>query len=215
MLKGVAEGVLIRIDDFEKDIEDLKRRLETTSFFTRGTDFLLLAKDKEYYKSIEKILEEYGHNLYLIKRVGKKEEKKKIRETIILKEKIHGGQRIEVEGNILFLGDLNHGAELVATGDIYIMGKARGNIHAGSSGDNSREIIALGMEVSHFKIGDLLAQNSCEENIESLARAYVVDRNIVIEEFKTKNKIQEEDGFVPMNKRSLSSYFSFFKKTKI
>ncbi len=212
MLKGVAEGVLISIDDFEKDIEELKRRLETTSFFTEGTDFLLLAEDKSYYKEIEEILDNYGHNLYLIKRTSKKEEKEKIRETVILKEKIHSGQRVEIDGNILFLGDLSHGAELVATGDIYIMGKARGNIHAGSKTDKSREIIAMGMEVSHLKIGDILAQNSTEESIDSLARAYVADKNIVIEELKVKNKIYSDKD--SNEKKAISSYFSFFKKSK-
>jgi septum site-determining protein MinC len=213
MLKGVGEGILITIKDFEKDLKDLKKRLEITSFFTQGTDFLLLEKDKKYYKSLEKLLEEYGHSLYLIKRTVKKEEKEKIKETIILKKKIHSGQKVEVDGNVLLLGDLNYGAELIATGDIYIIGKARGNIHAGSTGDNSRVIIALGMEVSHLKIGDLLAQNSSYENINTPARAYTVDKNIVIEELKIKSEIYENEVFESREKKSISSYFSFFKRS--
>jgi septum site-determining protein MinC len=214
MLKGVNEGILVTINDFEKDLKELEKKLEKTSFFTQGTDFLLLAKDKKYYKQLEKLLEGHGHNLYLTKRTTKKEEKVKTKETIILKKKIHSGQKVEIDGNVLLLGDLNYGAELVATGDVYIIGKARGNIHAGSSGDNSRVIIALGMEVSHLKIGDLIAQNSSCENIKTPARAYAVGKNIAIEELRIKSEIYESEIYESERKKSISSYFCLFKRSK-
>src|SRR5699024_6421528 len=44
---------------------------------------------------------------------------------------VRSGQVLEVTGNLLLIGDVNPGGKVVATGNIYIMGRLYGIAHAG------------------------------------------------------------------------------------
>ena len=46
-------------------------------------------------------------------------------------------------GNIVVVGDVNPGTELVATGDIVVFGRLLGVAHAGAQGDNEAKVYAL------------------------------------------------------------------------
>jgi septum site-determining protein MinC len=54
--------------------------------------------------------------------------------SIIVSHTVRSGQRIECEGDIAVLGDVNPGAELIAGGSIVVMGTLRGLAHAGATG---------------------------------------------------------------------------------
>src|SRR5699024_12168663 len=46
---------------------------------------------------------------------------------------VRSGQVVDIEGDVLLIGDVNPGGTLQATGDIYILGKFYGIAHAGSN----------------------------------------------------------------------------------
>ena len=63
--------------------------------------------------------------------------------SIFLYNTIRSGQRIEVDGDITVIGDVNDGAEVFATGSIVVMGALRGLVHAGSDGSNNAVVSAV------------------------------------------------------------------------
>lgn len=69
MLKGSKEGILINVENLEDDLKELKEKLVNTNFFKKNTDFIIYEKDKLHYKDFYTLLNEYGHNLYLVKKV--------------------------------------------------------------------------------------------------------------------------------------------------
>ncbi|TDT69763.1 septum site-determining protein MinC [Hypnocyclicus thermotrophus] len=154
MLKYLKDGILIKIEDYEKNILDLKENIEK-NFFDVETDFLLERKNKKYYKDIYNILNEKGHFLYLIKDITPQIIYKKVQ---IIEKKIHSGQKIEIDGDVILLGDLNIGAELIATGSVFIFGKAKGFIHAGSKGNNKAIVVANEINLNHIKIANIMAK---------------------------------------------------------
>lgn len=70
---------------------------------------------------------------------------------------VRGGQSLQHVGNIVIAGDVNPGAELVATGDILVFGSLRGVAHAGAQGDRSARVYALRLEPTQLRIATCIA----------------------------------------------------------
>ena len=54
---------------------------------------------------------------------------------LYLRQTVRSGQSIRHDGTIVICGDVNPGAEVIATGDIIVFGTLRGVAHAGAAGD--------------------------------------------------------------------------------
>ena len=70
---------------------------------------------------------------------------------------LRSGTRVEFAGNVVVLGDVNPGAEVVAEGNILVWGRARGLIHAGAGGDASACVCGLDLSAAQIRIGDAAA----------------------------------------------------------
>ena len=70
---------------------------------------------------------------------------------------LRGGQTLQQFGAIVVVGDVNPGAELVATGDIVVFGSLRGTAHAGAQGDTSARVYALELQPTQLRIATCIA----------------------------------------------------------
>ncbi len=70
---------------------------------------------------------------------------------------LRGGQVLHHTGNIVVVGDVNPGAELVATGDIVVFGRLAGIAHAGAGGDEKARIYALELAATQLRIATFIA----------------------------------------------------------
>ncbi|TAM61151.1 septum site-determining protein MinC [bacterium] len=70
---------------------------------------------------------------------------------------LRGGQALRRHGSIVVLGDVNPGAELIATGDIVVIGALRGIAHAGAQGDVGACVFALDLSPTQLRIGPHIA----------------------------------------------------------
>ncbi|MFQ6039671.1 MAG: septum site-determining protein MinC [Candidatus Poribacteria bacterium] len=105
----------------------------------------------------------------------------------IIRQTLRSGQRKEFwEGNLVVLGDVNPGAEVIASKDIIVLGALRGVAHAGALGDISAVIIALNLIPTQLRIGHLVSRPPGERNrnerIIEIAR--VDGEMIIVEEYK-------------------------------
>jgi len=73
---------------------------------------------------------------------------------------LRSGQRIETEHSIIILGDVNSGAEIVAGGDIIVLGALRGVAHAGAFDESGggRIIFAHHLEPTQLRIGTVITR---------------------------------------------------------
>ncbi|HVA37537.1 MAG TPA: septum site-determining protein MinC [Candidatus Dormibacteraeota bacterium] len=78
-------------------------------------------------------------------------------ETVLHRGTLRGGQAIRHRGSIVVLGDVNPGSELVATGDIVVIGALRGVAHAGAQGDAAACVFALDLSPTQLRIGSHIA----------------------------------------------------------
>lgn len=76
--------------------------------------------------------------------------------TVIVRRTIRTGQKLKYEGNLVLVGDVNPGGEIIADGDIIVFGKLRGIAHAGANGNRSATITAIELNPLQIKIADLI-----------------------------------------------------------
>ena len=101
---------------------------------------------------------------------------------------VRSGQRIEYEGSIVVLGDVNGGAEIIAGDNIVILGVLRGLAHAGASGNKKAIIASASIECKQIRIADIIKEMEEEKdeegNIISMSRktyAYVDEDKLILE----------------------------------
>ncbi|HZV76590.1 MAG TPA: septum site-determining protein MinC [Candidatus Babeliales bacterium] len=70
---------------------------------------------------------------------------------------LRGGQALHHTGNIVVVGDVNPGAELIATGDVLVFGRLAGTAHAGAQGDEAAHIYALDLAATQLRIATFIA----------------------------------------------------------
>ncbi len=101
-----------------------------------------------------------------------------------IEEHLDLGQRIEYEGSLVILGDVNGGAEVIAGENIVILGILRGLAHAGAKGNKEAIIACSSIEAPQIRISNIIKERSKEEVQErSIKTSAYVDENgeIIIE----------------------------------
>lgn len=97
---------------------------------------------------------------------------------------LRSGQLLESDTSIIVIGDVNPGANIVAKGNIVILGSLKGNAYAGANGDENCFVAALKMSPMQIRIADTIAR--CPDNQEKSKDlepkiAFLSDNNICIE----------------------------------
>lgn len=103
---------------------------------------------------------------------------------LAVRKNVRSGQKISYDGTLIVFGDVNAGAELVATGHILVLGTLRGVAHAGCQGNKQAIVYATNLCSLQLRIADLIARapdgESNERHVPELAR--IIDNYLVIEE---------------------------------
>ena len=102
---------------------------------------------------------------------------------------LRSGQKIESEHSIIVVGDVNSGAEVIAGGDVIILGTLRGIAHAGAYDESGggRVIFSLNLRPTQLRIGLVISRGSGAEDAESTPRGGLpevarVDGNMIVVE---------------------------------
>ncbi len=169
-IRGITLPVIaIRIKD-SKDLETLKEEIrgKVRGKLFQGSYFIIEnAEDlpQDWIRELEDFFKEL--NLESIKRIstgGRKEAEKKDR-LLIVDRPLRSGQKVEHGGDVLVLGDVNKDAQVVAVGNIIIMGALRGIAIAGALGDENAVVVALKMEPQQIRIGKKIAISEDSERV--------------------------------------------------
>ena len=103
-------------------------------------------------------------------------------ETIYHKGSLRSGQKIEVEGSVVIIGDVNSGAEVIAGDNIVIIGTLRGLAHAGAKGNKEAIIAVSTLDAVQLRISNIVKEiDKEEEKIYEHVYIYVKDDQIIIE----------------------------------
>lgn len=103
-------------------------------------------------------------------------------ETKFHKGSIRSGQKIEFEGSLVIIGDVNAGAEVIAGENIVVLGNLRGLAHAGAKGNKDAVIEASEIDAVQIRIADKVKEIEREEG--------------EIHKIKTSAYINDEDELI-------------------
>ncbi|AWN23057.1 septum site-determining protein MinC [Deinococcus irradiatisoli] len=78
--------------------------------------------------------------------------------TVVLPNSVRAGFRGEYGGSVVVLGDVNPGSELVAGGDVIVLGALRGVVHAGADGRESAIVWARPIASAQIRIAGAVAR---------------------------------------------------------
>ncbi|GGL99710.1 septum site-determining protein MinC [Deinococcus aerophilus] len=78
--------------------------------------------------------------------------------TVIVPHTLRAGFRGEFKGSVIVLGDVNPSAEVVAGGDVIVIGALRGVAHAGQGGHADAIVWARPIASTQIRIGDAVAR---------------------------------------------------------
>lgn len=85
---------------------------------------------------------------------------------------VRSGQKIEYEGSLVILGDVNDGAEVIAGENIVILGILRGLAHAGAKGNKNAMIAASSIEAPQLRIANIVKEREREEILGDTRKTY-------------------------------------------
>ena len=98
-------------------------------------------------------------------------------ETKFHRGSLRSGQKIEFEGSLVVLGDVNAGAEVLAGENIVVLGILRGVAHAGAKGNKEAIIAAASIEAAQIRIADEIKEIEKQELEEIKTCAYINDED--------------------------------------
>lgn len=83
-----------------------------------------------------------------------------IEETImkIYEGSLRSGQKIESEGSIVIIGDVNPGAAVIVEENVIVLGVIRGLVHAGAKGNRKARVFANEIDVVQIRIADIVKE---------------------------------------------------------
>jgi len=76
---------------------------------------------------------------------------------VMIQRTMRSGFKVAYQGHIVVLGDVNPGAEIIASGSIIVWGRLRGTVHAGAEGDEAAVVCALDLSPTQLRIASRAA----------------------------------------------------------
>jgi septum site-determining protein MinC len=73
-------------------------------------------------------------------------------QAMLVRRTLRSGFSVQFAGHVVVIGDVNPGAEVIATGDVVVWGRLRGVVHAGAEGDESAVVCALDLAPTQLRI---------------------------------------------------------------
>lgn len=108
-------------------------------------------------------------------------------DVLMLTGRVRSGQKINARKHLLLMGDVNPGGEVIAGGDILILGNLRGTAWAGQRGDKESIILALDFKPTQIQIAGYVAAGTSESSGKYPEYAHVEDGTIIVENYIEAN----------------------------
>lgn len=219
-IKATVNGLVLVMreeDDYDTILEHVTKKLESSGRFFKGASLTVKYRGKKLTAPQEQqisalISEKTGAEIlsfekaisvpdHKMETAGKNMGKAKIRKmffkgldegvTKFYKGTVRSGRLISFEGNLVVIGDVNPGGEVIATGNVVVMGAIRGMVHAGADGNKAAIIAALSLQPTQLRIADVITRPP--DTVEAKQgivpeMAFVKDDTVYIDRFLPQHK---------------------------
>lgn len=174
-IKQTTEEIILNMNvqaDNTKIVHELEEKLPKLKDFYKNSKVPIRVSGKLFTESeramIEKVIQSEIDvevrfdepsdllGLHAIKKTFEVETE--MSETKYIYNSIRSGNKEEYVGSIVICGDVNSGAEIVAGGNIVVLGTLRGVAHSGANGNTKAIIAANTIDVTQIRISNLVKE---------------------------------------------------------
>lgn len=185
-IKGRKNELIIRVNDkkeFDLIFTTLEHKITTAPLFFKGAvirfqwgeRILEETQKKQLYELFEKYemlwqeetdtFEPLDHDSRPLLSI---EHTDNLTQCLFFKRNIRAGQKIEFPGHIVVFGNIHAGAEIIASGNVFVWGVLKGIIHAGAEGAKDATVAALILNPTQLRIAGQIAINPQQKLREQL-----------------------------------------------
>lgn len=203
-LKGAGGGLWISIDPSHPEsvlIAEIDKLIKKLKHLAINADVILDVGDARGHNDLIISIKKYLIENFELGRITTSPQKRSIpterirqrdmakgwnhhkSDVLMLKGRVRSGQKINTGRHLVIMGDVNPGAELIAKGDIIVLGRLSGKVYAGFPDNNEAMVFALGFNPSHIKIGEVPAVGSDETSHQGPEYATVDEGGIVVKDY--------------------------------
>lgn len=175
IFKGTKDGVTVRFDadaPFEELCQQLEKKVEEAGKFFDNVKTSLAFKGRSFTEEEEETLFHIITEHTSMEITFLKTETSELKQISDLLEKemaphnltkfhkgsLRNGQKIEFDGSLVIVGDVNPGAEIKASGNIIVLGQLKGMAHAGCKGMADAFVAAVYMAPVQLRIADIITR---------------------------------------------------------
>ena len=175
IFKGTKDGVTVLFDadaPFEELCQQLEKKVEEAGKFFDNVKTSLAFKGLSFTDEEEETLFQIITEHTSMQITFLKTENNELKQLSDLLEKemsphnltkfhkgsLRNGQKIEFDGSLVIVGDVNPGAEIKASGNIIVLGQLKGMAHAGCKGMADAFIAAVYMAPVQLRIADIITR---------------------------------------------------------
>ncbi|MGL5615326.1 MAG: septum site-determining protein MinC [Sarcina sp.] len=172
IIKGNKNGLnavinMNKFGDFEEMMEALITKLASGKKFYKGATLTITTDLKHINEREISKLKDALFDEILIKDcilVDSEKEEKETKyfqgvyegRTKFIRRPVRSGQRVTYAGNIVIIGDINHGGEVIALGNVIVLGSIKGRVFAGDNGNERSIISAFSLEPEILSIAGVM-----------------------------------------------------------
>ncbi|WP_188206286.1 septum site-determining protein MinC [Alkalibacillus aidingensis] len=205
-MKGTNQGIIVYLDDqctFSKLLKELENQIQSN--MTHNKTYITIHCQNRYLHpwQIEEIKQMVERDSSLIV--------KSIKSNVLTHDEaltwfehatvktfvktIRSGQVLEVNGDALILGDVNPGATVIATGNIFVLGKLKGIAHAGYTSNEQCVVVASHMNPNQIRIANKISR-APDYEVEGSEREFAfinqASEQIELDEIHNLQKVRPE-----------------------
>jgi len=169
LIKVSAGGILIVLNlslDYEKLVKKVIQKIKKEKKFLSGTKLLIKGIDRNLDKdelgmARKMVMDKTGLELFSPDLSTPSDSETELPKEIetkkpdIIPHTLRAGENLSSPHDIVIFGDINAGASVITNGSLFVYGKIRGSVHAGSDGNREAIVSCHGFSPVQFKIADL------------------------------------------------------------
>ncbi|MFH2091425.1 MAG: septum site-determining protein MinC [Pseudomonadota bacterium] len=207
-LKGVGDGFWITLDPSCSEAilkSEIDKIFEKLKHLAINASVVIDVGEARGHEDLIETLRVYLIDTFLVSKVTLPPEKRSIpterirqrdlqkgwnqhkSDVLMLRGRVRSGQKIEARKHIVITGDVNPGSEITAGGDVIILGKLAGKVHAGNPKKIDAIIFALEFKPTQVAIGDVVAAGMDEDINVKPEYACVENGTIVVKDYMKAN----------------------------
>ena len=203
-LKGAGGGLWITIDPTHPEpklIAEIDRLIKKLKHLAVNADVTLDAGDAKGQEDLIQRIKSHLETKFDLGRISTTPKKRSVpterirqrdlskgwnhhkSDVLMLRGRVRSGQKINAKKHLVITGDVNPGAELLAGGDIIVLGSLKGKVHAGYPDNDNAIVFSLAFNPSLVKIGSVAAAGS--EDSEAIGPEYacIEKSSIVVKDY--------------------------------